>query len=166
MASCHAAASPECVKATFDLATCLIFNGIDVATGMREWAALAEAGHHDAMVGMGIVLVEGISGARQDPATGLRWLRQAAADAAAPTAKPTPIPIAVTRVVEDEFIVAALRLACHRADLLRLLNRRPRTCLAERANVTQRGARAAGGRGAATPRARRGACMQDAWSML
>ena len=79
VASCHASASPACVKATFDLATCLIFNGVDVATGMREWTALAEAGHQDAMVGIGIVLVEGISGARQDPATGLRWLRRAAA---------------------------------------------------------------------------------------
>ena len=82
VASCHASgasASPECVQATFDLATCLVFNGIDVVTGLREYRALAEAGHHDSMVGIGIVLVEGISGTEEDPATGLHWLSRAAA---------------------------------------------------------------------------------------
>ena len=71
--------SPECVKATFDLATCLIFNGLDVVAGLREYHALAEAGDLDSMVGIGVVLVEGISGAKEDPATGLHWLSRAAA---------------------------------------------------------------------------------------
>jgi len=74
-----ASALPECVQATFDLATCLIFNGIDVVTGLREYRALAEAGHYDSMVGIGIVLVEGISDTKEDPATGLHWLGRAAA---------------------------------------------------------------------------------------
>ena len=80
--SCHASGaslSPECVKATFDLATCLIFNGIDVVAGLREYRALAEAGDLDSMVGIGVVLVEGISDAKEDPATGLHWLSRAAA---------------------------------------------------------------------------------------
>ena len=50
----------ECAKHAFDLATCLIFNNIDVASGLKAYRAFAERGDVQGMVGVGIVLCEGL----------------------------------------------------------------------------------------------------------
>ena len=71
--------SQECKKASFDLATCLIFNALDVPAGLDLYQSLADRNDLDAMVGIGVVLVEGIGNYRVDEAAGLQWLRRAAA---------------------------------------------------------------------------------------
>jgi TPR repeat protein len=74
----------ECARSAFDLATCLIFNSIDVAAGLKAYRAFAERGDPQGMVGVGVVLVEGLGitdDREQERATreGVEWLRKACA---------------------------------------------------------------------------------------
>lgn len=72
------AASGANSQAQFDLATCQTFNLLDPAAGLATYRALAEDGHVDSMVALGVVLLEGIG---CDPAEveGLQWIRRACA---------------------------------------------------------------------------------------
>ena len=74
--------SNECARLAFDLATCLVFNNIDVAAGLKTYRAFANRGDPSGMVGVGVVLVEGIGindEAAQAKATaeGVQWLTKA-----------------------------------------------------------------------------------------
>ena len=82
-AACPAVSSQtltaECTQAHFDLATCLAFNLVDPAEGLRQYRALAEAGHLDSMVAVGVVQLEGI-GIDIDEASnvdGVKWIQRA-----------------------------------------------------------------------------------------
>lgn len=70
--------STKCTKATFDLATCRVFNSFEVAQGLQAYKAQASVGDLDGMVALGICLIEGIGGVPRDEAQGIQWLRRAA----------------------------------------------------------------------------------------
>ena len=73
-------AGGECDAAVFELASCLVFGGSgsfeDAAEGLSLYRSLAARGHTEAMVGVGVVLLEGI-GHDIDDAEGLRWVQRA-----------------------------------------------------------------------------------------
>lgn len=73
-------ADPTSVSARFDLATCLTFNLLDANKGLAEYRDLAKSGNIDAMVAVGVVLLEGIGQDINDANAeeGLHWLRTAA----------------------------------------------------------------------------------------
>ena len=77
-----ASLSAACKQLSFDLATCLVFHNVDPESGLLTYRALAERGDVDAMVGVGVVLIEGIG--IEEPeldaaaAEGVQWLRKAA----------------------------------------------------------------------------------------
>jgi len=71
-----ASMSLECAKATFELATALLFNQLDPGTGLTLIREMAEAGDTDATVMMGVCIGEGIGVARDDVA-GAAFLRRA-----------------------------------------------------------------------------------------
>ena len=77
------AMSSACQRATFDLATCLCFNRLDPASGLQLYRTLTELGHSEAMVGVGVVLIEGIEveGKEETAAVeeGLKMLRHSRA---------------------------------------------------------------------------------------
>jgi hypothetical protein len=67
-----------CCRAAFDLATALVFNGVDVGSGQAAYRALAEGGDAEAIVATGICLLEAPGSSelpnRQDEVEGMRWL--------------------------------------------------------------------------------------------
>ena len=67
------------LRLRFDLATCLTFNLIDPAEGLRQYRELAAGGSIDAVVAIGTVLLEGIGRDQDDAdvAEGVRLMRQA-----------------------------------------------------------------------------------------
>merc|ERR1711972_281369 len=67
-------ASPDCMRAYFELATALVFMNQDPDEGMSLWKAMAK-NHADSKVAMGVCLVEGLGVSRDDDA-GVRWLRE------------------------------------------------------------------------------------------
>lgn len=70
--------SQSCVRKAFDLATCLTFNGLDTLDGFRVFKVLgATHGDAEAMVAVGVLLMEGI-GVPRDEVEGLRWVQRAA----------------------------------------------------------------------------------------
>ena len=73
--------SASCQQATFDLATCYAFNMIDPPAGLAIYEALASKGDTESMVGVGVILLEGIGCDLNDANTseGLRMIRGAAA---------------------------------------------------------------------------------------
>jgi len=50
----------DCNKALFDLATCLAFNNIDGPAAFKQYQALADTGHLESQVAVGVLLVDGI----------------------------------------------------------------------------------------------------------
>jgi len=66
----------ECVKATFDLASGLVFAMVDQPVGVVAYQGLASAGDVDSMVAIGVCLTEGL-GVDRDESQGLNWLRRA-----------------------------------------------------------------------------------------
>ena len=75
-------APSHCAERTFDLATCLAFYRIDAGEGVRTYRAMAERGDAEAMVGVGVVLLEEIyaepSRPQQEAAReGVSWLWRA-----------------------------------------------------------------------------------------
>ena len=77
--SCQTAGA-KCDEALFELASCLVFGGSgsfdDAAEGLTLYRSLAARGHTEAMVGVGVVLLEGI-GHDIDDAEGLHWVQRA-----------------------------------------------------------------------------------------
>ena len=67
--------------AEFDLATCLTFNLLDPADGLKRFRKLAADGNMDALVAVGVVLLEGIGTDLTDDnvAEGVRCIREATA---------------------------------------------------------------------------------------
>mmetsp|Transcript_177798 Transcript_177798/g.570141 ORF Transcript_177798/g.570141 Transcript_177798/m.570141 type:complete len:316 (-) Transcript_177798:70-1017(-) len=68
--------SEGCAKLVFDLSSALVFSGSDPPAGLATYRGLASTGHLDAMVAVGVLLVEGLVG-EQDEKEGIRWLRKA-----------------------------------------------------------------------------------------
>ena len=66
----------KCAKIAFDLGVALVFNNIDVDSGLHIFSKLGNAGYADGMVAMGIVLVEGF-GVEQKEEEGVQWLIRA-----------------------------------------------------------------------------------------
>jgi len=71
-----AAMSTECTRATFDLATALVFASVDPATGLQTYRELGGAGDTDSMVAAGVCLIEGL-GVPRNNEEGLQWLHRA-----------------------------------------------------------------------------------------
>eukprot|EP00639_Heterosigma_akashiwo_P038046 CAMPEP_0194713386 /NCGR_PEP_ID=MMETSP0296-20130528/5269_1 /TAXON_ID=39354 /ORGANISM="Heterosigma akashiwo, Strain CCMP2393" /LENGTH=290 /DNA_ID=CAMNT_0039612131 /DNA_START=51 /DNA_END=926 /DNA_ORIENTATION=+ len=67
----------ECSQKAFELATALVFNGLEPKKGANLFTQLGNAGHVDGMVAAGIVLVEGY-GVPSNEEQGLQWLEKAA----------------------------------------------------------------------------------------
>merc|ERR1719321_1271310 len=51
--------SQDCAKAHFDYATALVFASVDPLRGLERYTELAEGGHVDGMVAVGVTLLEG-----------------------------------------------------------------------------------------------------------
>eukprot|EP00501_MAST-03F_sp_TOSAG23-6_P000300 GSMAST32.ASY1.ANO1.307.1 assembled CDS len=71
--------SEKCFSTIFDLATALVFNNVDNEGGMKRYRELAKCGNLDAVVAVGVCLIE----IDLDEKSGVKWLRQAA-DAGSP----------------------------------------------------------------------------------
>eukprot|EP00606_Chrysophyceae_sp_TOSAG23-5_P000127 GSChrysophyteH2.ASY1.ANO1.1600.1 assembled CDS len=71
--------STACETATFDLASCLVFNSLDPMEALQIYRSLADKGHADAEVAVGVLLTEGLAGeGAVDEAEGVRRLKDAA----------------------------------------------------------------------------------------
>jgi TPR repeat protein len=68
--------SESCGKLTFDVATALVFNGLEDTSGFEMYLGLGQNGHLDGMVGTGVCLAEGLTVPQQED-EGIKWLRQA-----------------------------------------------------------------------------------------
>jgi len=68
--------SPVCVKATFDLATALVFNNLEADEGLAAYKGLSAIGHVDSVVATGVCLTEGL-GVKSNEKEGLVWLQKA-----------------------------------------------------------------------------------------
>jgi hypothetical protein len=71
-------ASPACSDLAFQLATGLLFNHLDVERGFAIFRNLADRGHVDGMVAVGILLTEGL-GVQANETEGVEWLRRGCA---------------------------------------------------------------------------------------
>lgn len=69
--------SADCVQSRFELATALVFNGVDVDEGFSIYRNLAKAGFSDGMTAMGVCLLEGI-GININAEEGLKWIQKSA----------------------------------------------------------------------------------------
>ncbi|KAL3922555.1 MAG: hypothetical protein SGILL_002140 [Bacillariaceae sp.] len=65
-----------CTQLLFDMATTLVFYGVDPAAGLAQYDQLAEQGHVDSMVACGIIMMEGL-GVPPREQEGLEWLQKA-----------------------------------------------------------------------------------------
>lgn len=70
--------SDLCIELLFNVATTLVFYNLDPEAGLKQYEALARAGHVDSMVACGIVLVEGM-GVPPNEKKGIEWLKKAVA---------------------------------------------------------------------------------------
>ncbi|CAE8674270.1 unnamed protein product [Polarella glacialis] len=68
--------SPTCAKLTFDLASALVFAGVDPPAGVALYRGLASVRDLDGMVAAAVVLLEGL-GVERDEEEGVRLLRDA-----------------------------------------------------------------------------------------
>lgn len=68
--------SRPCIKATFDLASGLVFGNVNATEGLGYYRGLAGGGDIDSMVAVGVCLTEGI-GIDRDEKDGLNWLQRA-----------------------------------------------------------------------------------------
>lgn len=78
---CHLLKSTDdkdCQDLSFRIATTLVFYNIDAHQGLKQYLALANQGHVDAMVACGVILVEGL-GVPPREEEGIAWLQKAAA---------------------------------------------------------------------------------------
>jgi TPR repeat protein len=70
--------SPVCSDLAFQLATGLLFNHLDMERGFAIYRNLADRGHVDGMVAVGILLTEGL-GVQANEMEGVEWLRRGCA---------------------------------------------------------------------------------------
>jgi len=68
--------SEKCGKLTFDVASALVFNGLEGTSGFEMYRGLGQNGHLDGMVGTSVCLVEGLTVPQQED-EGIKWLRRA-----------------------------------------------------------------------------------------
>ena len=68
----------RCIEVRFNLATALVFNGIDCPEGLAMYRKLAIEGVPDGQVAVGVTLVEGL-GVNEDLKEGVGWLKEASA---------------------------------------------------------------------------------------
>merc|ERR1719159_307106 len=68
--------SESCGKLTFDVATALVFNGLEETSGFEMYLGLGRNGHLDGMVGAGVCLMEGLTIPQQED-EGIKWLSKA-----------------------------------------------------------------------------------------
>ena len=76
-ADVDAKAKAECETATFDLASCLVFNSLDAELALEHYRSLSAQGSTDATVACGMLLTEGL-GVECDEEQGVACLRAAA----------------------------------------------------------------------------------------
>ena len=65
-----------CQTLLFQIATSMVFYNVDPEAGFEQYKRLAQHGHVDSMVALGVILVEGLGGIRHEK-EGLRWLQKA-----------------------------------------------------------------------------------------
>ena len=70
--------SDLCIELLFNIATSLVFYSVDPEEGLKQYEALATAGHVDSMVACGVVLIEGM-GVPPNEKRGIEWLEKAVA---------------------------------------------------------------------------------------